>query len=594
MKTIINLTTIDFTKPWWRVILAQKKLASLVLISVILRDIFWAMAPFIIAYVLELGNWYYFAATCCLWILAEINIILQTPIGARFQLQCIHSVFYSAHQYLLTVDPQYHVKRSSGIILAKIDRAARGYEEVLDQITYEFAPLFIGVTTMIIILSQYSTMLVAGISTCIITMLTFGYYFAVNVCQKQEQNFIRTDDCFRSTAFENLAQVSLIRTTFATDYMKEKLTEKIQINSQVERKLWLTYSFASRVLSMLYTISILMLLGFFVFRIKHNLTSLPFAIGLILAYIQSTKQLIKILHPFRKYMRGYAAIKNLFEFMPQFGKSEIPVFQNDQPIVKTKQTTIEVKDLVFNYGDAQLFNLHNLKIEAGLDQQNKLYGIIGPSGVGKTTLLSILGGQLKPLAGEVLIDGINIYQVGDNSRRQLITLQGQIASSVKGTIRYNLLFGLPENHGYSDEYLLDVLKRVGLERVIAEHKDGLDTLLGEGALNISGGQRQRLNFAGLYLRAYYYKPALILIDEPTSSLDEISELAVTEMISELARFSVTLVIAHRLKTLKNAMGLIDLSLLSDSNDIKIYKAEELFKISKYYHQLLEEKKEVKT
>lgn len=592
MKKSIQLFLIDFTKPWWRIIADQKRLAICVGLSVLFRDVVWAMLPFLIALAIETGNWTIFSVAAGVLLLAQLNLVLSTPLVAKFQLQCIHSVLYSAHQYLLTIDPQYHIKRSSGIILAKIDRAARGYEEVLDQVTFEFAPLVIGTVTMLVILSQYSVVLVLAIAIFLGAMIGYGYYFARYACQKREQDFIKTDDDFRAVSFENLAQVHLIRATFATDYMRDKLTHKIDINSKVEKKLWLSYSYASIYLSTLYTVSILILLGFFVYRIQHQLTSATFAVGLILAYIQSTKHLIKILHPFRRYMRGSAAIHDLFDFMPEFGKQTIPVFTaQEQAVEKTDPQVIQVQDLLFKYGEAKLFDGHTLRIEIEPEQRNKLYGIIGASGAGKTTLLSILGGQLNPLSGRVIIDGIDIYAVGDTVRRQLIALQGQIATSVKGTVRYNLLFGLPEQHEFTDAYLLEILRRLGLEQVFTEHQ-GLDTLLGEGALNISGGQRQRLNFAGLYIRACYYKPALILIDEPTSSLDEISELAVTAMINELASSAITLVIAHRLKTLKDAVGLIDLSLIHEQKDISLYRPDQPEQYSAYYRRLLEGKDEL--
>jgi ATP-binding cassette, subfamily B, bacterial len=586
----IHLTLIDFTKPWWYIIKDQKWLAGFIIISVIIRDSFWALMPFLIAYILENGSFFIFGLVCSFWLLLEVTMLAQTPLGAKFQLQCIHSVLYSAHQYLLTVDPQYHVKRSSGIILAKIDRAARGYEEVLDQITYEFLPLSIGVLTMLLILSRYSLILVLVLCCCLAAMVGYGYYFARYACQKWENHFIKTDDDFRATAFENLAQVHLVRATFATDYMRTKLTNNILVNSKAEKDLWVSYGYTSRILGLVYSLSILLLVGFFTWRIKHNLTSLSFAIGLILAYIQSTKHLVKILQPFRRYMRGMAAITDLFNFIPEFGKQTIPVFSpQNQAIEKNAKTEITITNLVFGYGTIYLFDHHNLHLKTQENQHNKLYGIIGPSGVGKTTLLSILGGQLKPLQGTVSINGIDIYAVGDDTRRHIIALQGQIATSVKGTVRYNLLFGLPEDHHYCDAYLLDVLKQVGLEKALSEHQ-GLDTLLGEGALNISGGQRQRLNFAGLYLRALYYKPLLILIDEPTSSLDEISELAITNMIRQLAAVSLTLVIAHRLKTLEDAAGLIDLSLLTSSNkNIELYSVKELRTHSLYYRHLLADK-----
>lgn len=588
----MKLFLIDFSKPWWRIITQQKWLAAAVFLIVFIRDLFWALVPFLIACTLENGSWYYFCITCGIWLFAELDNLLQPFVNTRFQLQCIHSIFYSAHRYLLTIDPQYHLKRSSGVVLAKINRAARGYEELLDQITFEFAPLIIGIGAMIIILGQYSIMLVLAICSCLIAMVCYGYYFAQYICQQRENEFIKSDDNFQKVAFENLAQIQLIRSTFATEYMQKKLEQEIIVNVQTEKKLWMSYAFTSRILSALYSLSVLILLGFFLYCLNQGMVTLPFVIALILAYIRNTHRLIKILQPFRKYMRGYAAIQDLFEFMSHFGKQTIPITtEHAQEIVKNHVITIAAEHVRFKYEKAHIFDDHSLHITVQADQPNKLYGIIGPSGVGKTTLLSILGGQLKPLSGKVMINGIDMYHIGDDSRRQLIALQGQTATSVQGSFRYSLLFGLPQDHGYDDAYLVTIMRRVGLEQLLTEHQ-GLDTILGEGALNISGGQRQRLNFAGLYLRACYYKPALILIDEPTSSLDELSEAAITAMIRELASYSVTLVIAHRLKTLKDAIGLIDLSLLPLFKEIKPFLSEELKQYSAYYEQLLEGKAEL--
>jgi ABC-type multidrug transport system fused ATPase/permease subunit len=259
--------------------------------------------------------------------------------------------------------------------------------------------------------------------------------------------------------------------------------------------------------------------------------------------------------------------------------------------------TLTATDLHFDYNEkTKVFEGHSLSLEVSKDQKSKLYGIIGPSGAGKTTLLSIFGGQLNPTSGEVKIGEVNIYKVTDNIRRDLIGLQMQTSTSLRGKLKYNLLFGLPDKYMfedevddyetiYSDEDLIKVLKDVGLWSIF-EDKDGLDTLIGEGGLNLSGGQRQRLNFAGLYLRCKYYKPSLILIDEPTSSLDEISEMAITRMINELAGMALTLVVAHRLKTLDYAVGILDASLFAESNKMIFYTRDELMNKSQYYQDLM--------
>lgn len=587
MKNSLKLIPIDFRNPWWKVITAHKWLLIAVLLCIVVIHTFWVLLPMSITSVFQSGSWHVYITLVLVWLGVEVlNVFVMPRLNHRFQLQVIHSVQYNAHQFLLTVDPRYHVQRSSGTVLAKIDRASRGFEEILDQITFEFLPLFTAIVTMFVVLSQYSVMLALVIGCALSVMIIAGYFFARYARGVWEKAFIDSDDAFRATAVENLAQVHLVRSIFASDYMSEKLTRRVMKNAQSERKLWFVYSLTSRILGLLYGFSVFGMVGYFLSKIHLGQIGVAYAVGIVLAYIQSTKPLIKITSPFRKYMRGYSAIRDLFDFMPTFGICDIPVLGASNIIIpKDGDIHIEVTNMFFDYGKKTLFNSHTFIMNVVKTQKPKLYGIIGPSGSGKTTLLSILGGQLKPLVGSVFINDIDIYAIPDAARRQIIALQGQIASSLRGTVRYNLLFGLPKDVGYDDAYLAKVIARVGLTEVLKEHS-GLQTMLGEGGLNLSGGQRQRLNFAGLYLRAQFYKPLLILIDEPTSSLDDISEMEITRMIEELAEHAVTLVIAHRLKTIENAIGIIDLSLIDEDKKITPLGQDILLRRSSYYTQLI--------
>jgi ATP-binding cassette, subfamily B, bacterial PglK len=265
------------------------------------------------------------------------------------------------------------------------------------------------------------------------------------------------------------------------------------------------------------------------------------------------------------------------------GTASVPLHN----LIHMQTIHLQLNNLNFKYNSTTtLFENHNLELETG-SQESHLYGIIGPSGVGKTTLISILGGQLNPDSGQVLIDNQDVYKLDDLGRRQLLAFQAQTSTNLRGKLDYNLLFGLPtDKEIYTDEDLISVLKSVGLWKLF-EEKDGLKTLIGEGGLNLSGGQRQRLNFAGLFLRAKYFQPKLIIIDEPTSSLDEISEKAITNMIDELAKNSLTLVVAHRLKTLDKAVGILDMSRAKLDKNLVFYNKNDLIRVSPYFKNLLE-------
>ncbi len=577
---------IDFAQPWWRLIFKQKGVFFLLLIVAALMQIFLTVSPFLVALVFESGRYLVCVGIFALWLAVEIITMLVRRLNVKFQLQSVYSVYQNAHLHLLSVDPQYHVHRSSGAILGKIERAARGYEDILDYIIDDYTPLIVGLLTVIVVIASYSYGVAGAMVGFIMAIFAGGYFFAKHASLPWEKGFIKSDDVFKTTAVENLAQVQLIRATFATDYRSALLEKNIVENMKTEGDLWLSYHFVSSGIVLLYLGSLFVLAMALVAQVKYQSMPAASALGLFLSYMQGTKFLVSSLRLFRKTMRSLAGIRDLFAFILTFGKKQIPVFGTDKVVHKPETIEIKALNIDFDYGGATLFNNHSFVLSVSKKQTNKLYGIIGPSGSGKTTLLSILGGQLKPTCGTVFVDGIDIYQEGDTVRRQLIALQGQISTNMQGTVKSNLLLGLPENHKYSDEDLLRLIDDVGLLSVLNIHQ-GLETRIGEGGLNLSGGQRQRLNFAALFLRASYYKPDLILIDEPTSSLDEISEAKITAMLSKLATSAVTLVIAHRLKTVSQAAGLIDLSLLSETQDIKIYPPLELLMKSEYYRLLMQ-------
>lgn len=583
---VLQLLDVNFSRPWWELIKKQRWSVIAILSEMALYNIFWALLPFFISYVFSTKSFFVCFLLAGLWLLLNLSYIIVGKISQVFQLRCIHSIYKSAHERMLTVDPQYHVHRSSGVVLAKIERGARGYEDFADYVTFDIVPLVSGLIAVFITLAHYSWLLTGIMAILVLIIVYAGYYLALHKAIVQERQFITADDKYKSVAAENIQQVYLIRSTFATESRVDLLKRRVSANALAEGNLWYTYFSISVIINMLYYFSAVVLMFFLVWQIAYHSLNPAVAFGLFMAYLQASREITKVHKMFRRTMKSLTAIRDLYAFMASFGKQTFPVLE-ETSCARVPSTTLSVSAdaISFDYGKATLFNGHTFFLEVARTAPTKLYGIIGPSGSGKSTLLSILGGQLRPLQGSIYINGINIYEVDDKVRRSLIALQGQVATTLYGTIKDMLLLGLPVDHGYTDHDLIHVLERVGLWHVLQLHK-GLETPLGEGGLNLSGGQRQRLNFAGLYIRALYYKPSLILIDEPTSSLDEVSEAAITTMIQELSKDAITFVIAHRLKTVEQAVGLIDLSLLHTTTHITVCPAQELRHVSLYYKELL--------
>ena len=595
-KKRVHILPVNFYAPWPTIIWAQKKYFLGAFLSETFVQVFYTLVPLLIGWILEHRQFTYFIYLIMVWLFAILGELLSIYCSIILQIQCINSVQYNAYKFFLTVDPIHHTLRSTGKLFAKIERGARSYEDFLDLLMLDLVPTVISVITVIssffwvdpsLGLLTFVLLVIMSIVNITLTLFT-GFAF--------EKRLIEADDAVKALGTESLNQVQLIRSAFASNEIDEQVFKRNQALMLTESSAWLASTTGTFLTRMLYIITVFILGSALFPALTAGKMSTLIATTILLTYIRGTYEVIKIGRRLRKLLKSITRINDLFVFVQNFGKQTFPVLsvclssQEQQALRKQRDQeyiTLEVKNLSFDYTPkAKIFENQHLFLKASSAQRPKLYGIIGPSGMGKTTLLSILGGQLNPSTGTVTINTIPIYAVDDTVRRCLVAVQGQVATSLSGTLKSNLLLGLPKDTSiYTDSYLIDTLKEVGIWPLF-EEKQGLATIIGEGGMTLSGGQRQRLNFASLYLRAQYYNPLVILIDEPTSSLDEVSEKAITAMISQLANHALTLVIAHRIKTLEDAVAILDFSLLEKEQQMVFYAKQELQEKSSYYRRLL--------
>ncbi|MFZ9661478.1 MAG: ABC transporter ATP-binding protein, partial [Chitinophagaceae bacterium] len=171
----------------------------------------------------------------------------------------------------------------------------------------------------------------------------------------------------------------------------------------------------------------------------------------------------------------------------------------------------------------------------------------GPSGSGKTTLMKLLVGLYRPQEGNILYNGLDETKIIFNDLRKQIGFVTQDTQLFSGTIRENLIFVNPEA---TEHELLDVLTKASCDRLLQKAGAGLDTLIGEGGLKLSGGEKQRLSIARALLR----KPKILIFDEATSALDSMTEEDISQTIRDISAKGeqITIIIAHRLSTIMHA------------------------------------------
>ena len=216
------------------------------------------------------------------------------------------------------------------------------------------------------------------------------------------------------------------------------------------------------------------------------------------------------------------------------------VEKRQRKVVEGRMGDITLENVVFHYPDNEEKILENVSL---VIKGGRSTALKGPSGAGKTTTADIILGILKPTAGKVCYDGVDIEKLGKTWYRHIGYIPQNIYLS-DDTIRKNVAFG-EENP--DEKMIWKALEEAQLKEFIGNLPDGLDARIGENGVRISGGQRQRIGIA----RALYNDPEILILDEATSALDGETEKAVMEAIDYLKGKKTLIIIAHRLSTIEN-------------------------------------------
>ena len=208
--------------------------------------------------------------------------------------------------------------------------------------------------------------------------------------------------------------------------------------------------------------------------------------------------------------------------------------------VEINESSVELKDVSFSYGDGELFHKLNLTIPSG-----KTTAIVGFSGSGKTTLCNLVSRFWDVTGGEVIVGGKNVKDFNYDAFLANFSFVFQDVYLFDDTVRNNIKFG---NQDATDEEMMEVAKKARCHDFIMSLPDGYDTVLQEGGSNLSGGERQRISIA----RAMLKPSKIVILDEATSSIDPENEKQLLQSLDYLLKDKTTIIIAHKLNTIKNA------------------------------------------
>lgn len=282
--------------------------------------------------------------------------------------------------------------------------------------------------------------------------------------------------------------------------------------------------------------------------------------------IQPIRTLIQTIEQVQKGWSGYEKFYAILEIEPKIVSPKNPIY------MKNPTGLIEFKNVTFQYEASRSDILTNFDVTI---QPGKKIALVGKTGVGKSTISKLIPRFYDVNSGEVLVDGINVKEYDIYSLRSNIGHVQQDVYIFYGTIKDNILYGRPEA---SNEEVIDAAKKANIHDFIMTLDDGYQTLVGERGVKLSGGQKQRVSIARVFLK----NPPVLILDEATSSLDNVTEKLIQKALDQLSDGRTTLVIAHRLSTISNADEIL---VLTEEGITERGKHSDLIKSNGYYAQL---------
>ncbi|WP_339246840.1 ABC transporter ATP-binding protein [Paenibacillus sp. FSL F4-0243] len=362
-------------------------------------------------------------------------------------------------------------------------------------------------------------------------------YFGRNMTSTYRQLFGNVGS-FNARIEDNVGGIRVVQ-SFANEQHEQEL---FAVDNQMFRKTkLLAYKIMAKSLSVSYMmtrlITILVMISGAWFFINGELQIGEFVAFILLSNI-FFRPIEKINAVIESYPKGIAGFKRYLEIID----TEPDISDKPDAVeVSTLHGDITFQNVFFGYDeDRPVLQNISLKVKAG-----ETIAFVGPSGAGKTTICSLLPRFYDVTGGTITIDGIDIRDMKLESLRKQIGIVQQDVFLFSGTIRENIAYGkldakLPE--------IWEAARRAHLEDLIQNLPDGMDTVIGERGVKLSGGQKQRLAIARMFLK----NPPILILDEATSALDTETEAAIQQSLADLSVGRTTLVIAHRLTTIKNA------------------------------------------
>jgi len=469
-------------------------------------------------------------------------------------------------QYVMNHSHMYFSNRFAGSLLTKTRNVVSAIDQFIPDLLWTHIPALVGfIFTATIIFS-------ADILSGVLFILLVATLIGVNrifAREKKRLSYVASQASTKlsGAVVDVLTNMGAVRQYVQTNFEYNKISNLSSLWRSAVKANWHYTEKMLTINSVIIFVFSMPIFYYLVMRWNNGYITTGFFVFIIALYAQMLHTLLFIGRAFNHAARAFGEMEE--------GLTDIlkPYDITDSPSAKKLVVvggTIEWQNVRFVYDDNQdeiVFNDFNLTIKAG-----QRIGLVGTSGAGKSTFVSLLLRQHDVNAGEICIDGQNIAEVTQDSLREHIAVVPQEPMLFHRSIRDNIAYGKPTA---SDDEIIEVAQKAQAHDFISALPQGYDTLVGERGVKLSGGQKQRIAIA----RAMLKNAPILVLDEATSALDSESEVAIQKALHELMEKKTVIAIAHRLSTLREMDRILVLekgAIVEDGTHAKLLKKKGVY------------------
>ncbi len=469
---------------------------------------------------------------------SRVFVNVQTFYTNKLMQRVSTQMYNETLAHIFSLPYEVFADEQSGSVLRKLEKARTDTQNIINGIV---TTMFVPVVSVVFVLAYaFYVNIWAGLAyTALIPIMgSFTFIISRSIKKAQKEIVAKTAHLSGSTT-ETIRNIELVKSLGLEDAENKRLSD---VNETL-LKLELKKIKLSRILSFIQGTLINGTRGAITLLMFYLIATNAITFGEFLALLFYSFSIFTPLYMIGEVATQYQEAKGSLESLENL-RTRKPDPKPQNAVAVEVIDSVDLQDVKVKYANSEKSSLDGISLSI---KRGESVAFVGTSGAGKTTVLKVILGLLIPESGSVTINGIGRDTLDYDALRKKVGYVSQESQLFAGTIKENLLFVRPDA---TDDECFEVLRQANCESIIQRSEKGIDTLIGEGGIKLSGGERQRLAIARALLR----NPDIIIFDEATSSLDSITERAISETIERISKEQkrIVIMVAHRLSTIKHA------------------------------------------